>query len=899
MPDSGVKRVGPYVVEGELGRGGMGVVYVARHQDLPRVRYAVKVLNAELSDAVDVSRFQREFEAIAAVSAHPNVVTIHAAGHDRGRLYYAMDLVAGADLTGALEGGGALAPRRAAALVRDVARAVAVMHDRGILHRDIKPANVIVDESGAARLMDFGLAKLAQQADRLTRTGEVIGTPHYMAPEQALGVEVGPPADVYALGMLLYALLAGRPAVSGKSALEIMSNVAQGKLVPLAESAPDVPLALAQACAWALRFDAARRPKAGELVRALDAYLDGGRAADGPLRRRRGGRRAALAAGLALALGAGGAAVAYVASRPDGGERGGGDASPPEPESPGELAVAAEAALAAGDPAEARRLRAAAEAAAGRPTGALGERLRALEAGLAAVDPRPDDDLHALRAGLRPALERWPERLDLRAWQVSLSLRLGAVEEAVAIVRGLGERAEGLPVALRGQVLAAAGELEAAVALAEAAADPAARGAILYRVGRARLEAEEGLDAAIAALDAAVAAAPEHPLRAEVAAVVAGELEEPMTQERWQRLDPSARAREVYREIGLHWVRRRVDPAYAPDPAHLRFLNGGILASFEVFDDAISDEAPRRLCERVFDLSAGPEAVAQVASIYAGVVGAPPYGDVERRLAYLGRGVRAAAALEDEQSRLLEWPLLVLVRILVHVGRGEALADLDDELAGLGVGPADRLPVLVGRARLRREAGDLEAALALVEEGIARDPDDLAVRALAVVLHEDRVAAGEEGAEEAARAAGWTYLDRLRPAREAVRGDVGRVATLVGRLEEAADRPERALAAYEGALAQHDDDHSGVALARLRLLLELGRPVSAADVDDLEGRLADEDQRQRPGVRRGQAWSVAARERLQRARALVAERLRPAVAAGDPAVVREAVGAVWAALEAE
>jgi hypothetical protein len=158
--------------------------------------------------------------------------------------------------------------------VRDIADALTALHRAGIVHRDIKPSNVLVDARDAVRLADFGLARaFADEKGRLTNTGELVGTPHYMAPEQALGFPVGPPADVYALGMVLFTLLAGRPAVEGKGLLEVLTRVGSGELVPLPKLAPDTPEALFSLIAACLKRDAAARPSAGAVVEALDTYL--------------------------------------------------------------------------------------------------------------------------------------------------------------------------------------------------------------------------------------------------------------------------------------------------------------------------------------------------------------------------------------------------------------------------------------------------------------------------------------------------------------------------------------------------------------------------------------------------------------------------------------------------
>lgn len=266
-------RIGPYVVESHLGSGQMGIVFAVRRPELD-ARYALKVLRRELCAARDLLRFQREIELLAAVSKHPHVVPIHTAGEDRCGLYYVMDLVEGPTLQELLARGGAMSPERATRYVCGVAGALTALHRAGIVHRDIKPSNVLVDARDSARLADFGLARVfADEKGRLTNTGELVGTPHFMAPEQALGLPVGPPADVYALGMVLFTLLAGRPAVEGTGLLEVLTRVGSGELVALPKLAPDTPEALLSVISRCLETDAKARPSAEEVVAAMESFL--------------------------------------------------------------------------------------------------------------------------------------------------------------------------------------------------------------------------------------------------------------------------------------------------------------------------------------------------------------------------------------------------------------------------------------------------------------------------------------------------------------------------------------------------------------------------------------------------------------------------------------------------
>src|SRR4051794_17907857 len=199
-----------YEVEAVLGRGGMGIVFLATHVRLNR-RVALKMLLAGAYAAPhERARFQREAEAVAGLS-HPNIVQVYDVGDCDGRPYFTMEYVEGGSLAYQLAGAPQPA-RQAAQLVATLATAVHAAHARGIVHRDLKPANVLLAEDGTLKVTDFGLARQDDGAG-LTHTGEAVGTPSYMAPEQARGRPdtVGPATDIYGLGAILYELLTGRP----------------------------------------------------------------------------------------------------------------------------------------------------------------------------------------------------------------------------------------------------------------------------------------------------------------------------------------------------------------------------------------------------------------------------------------------------------------------------------------------------------------------------------------------------------------------------------------------------------------------------------------------------------------------------------------------------------------
>ncbi|MGE0710981.1 MAG: protein kinase [Planctomycetota bacterium] len=290
-----IGTLGRFQLLEEIGRGGMGCVYRARDEHGREV--ALKVLLE--ADEAELERFAREARAAAALR-HPNVLPVHGLERAGGRPALVMDLVTGGSLEARLKEGGPLECGAAARVVAEVARAVAAAHAQGVLHRDLKPQNVLF--SGERPLLcDFGLARTGPST--LTRTGEVLGTPGYMSPEQALGdrAAIGPATDVYGLGALLYAALTGQPPFRGSSALATLDLVVNGRLAPPRELRPAVPAALEALCLRALaREPAARWPSAGAFADALEDW-EATRAAPGP-RRVPPLLAAALGAGAALAL---------------------------------------------------------------------------------------------------------------------------------------------------------------------------------------------------------------------------------------------------------------------------------------------------------------------------------------------------------------------------------------------------------------------------------------------------------------------------------------------------------------------------------------------------------------------------------------------------------------------
>jgi serine/threonine-protein kinase len=300
----GFPTIPGYEILGELGRGGMGVVYKARDQRLGRLVALKLVLAGSLAGEEERGRFQREAEALASFQ-HPNIVQVHEVGQVGGTPFCALEFVGGGTLLGRLVRE-PLSARAAAALVEALAGAMHHAHQRGVLHRDLKPANVLLAEDGTPKIGDFGLAKRLDDSGDQTRNGSVLGTPNYMAPEQAEGNSraFGPATDVYGLGAILYDTLTGRPPFRGETAVDTLQQVVTDDPVPPARLNRRVPRDLETICLKCLEKSPARRyATARELADDLRRLLDGE-----PIRARRVGpveraakwaRRRPAAAGLA------------------------------------------------------------------------------------------------------------------------------------------------------------------------------------------------------------------------------------------------------------------------------------------------------------------------------------------------------------------------------------------------------------------------------------------------------------------------------------------------------------------------------------------------------------------------------------------------------------------------
>jgi serine/threonine protein kinase/WD40 repeat protein len=268
--------VGNYEILGELARGGMGVVFRARQRGVDRL-VALKMIRPGLiPDDETIARFRLEAEAAAQLD-HPAIVPIFDVGDFRGLPYFSMALVDGINLAQATRDA-TWDGMRAAAIMKCVSGAIAYAHERGVIHRDLKPSNILLDSEGQPRITDFGLAKRLESAQELTASGQAMGTPSYMAPEQAAdtSAEIGPRTDVYGLGATLYSLLTGRPPFQAATAWATLQQVLHDEPVPPRRLNPEVPRDLETICLKCLEKSPERRyGSAAELAADLDRYLEG------------------------------------------------------------------------------------------------------------------------------------------------------------------------------------------------------------------------------------------------------------------------------------------------------------------------------------------------------------------------------------------------------------------------------------------------------------------------------------------------------------------------------------------------------------------------------------------------------------------------------------------------
>ena len=293
------RAFGDYELLEEIARGGMGVVFRARQKSLNRIVALKMIMGGPLASAAAIQRFRAEAQTVASLQ-HPNIVAIHEIGEHEGQPFFSMDYVKGQNLAGLLRDG-PLPARRAAGYVKIIAEAVEFAHRQGILHRDLKPSNVLIDPFDQPRITDFGLAKrlntdhrslvtdhskgagrsdqssvTSDQLSDLTVSGQVLGSPNFMAPEQAQGRqrEVGPASDVYSMGALLYHLLTGRPPFQAATLTEVLRQVVATEPAAPRLLNPSIPRDLETICLKCLEKEVQRRyPTARELAEDLGQFL--------------------------------------------------------------------------------------------------------------------------------------------------------------------------------------------------------------------------------------------------------------------------------------------------------------------------------------------------------------------------------------------------------------------------------------------------------------------------------------------------------------------------------------------------------------------------------------------------------------------------------------------------
>jgi serine/threonine-protein kinase len=278
-----IPQIPGYQVLGVCGRGGMGVVYRARQLNLDRF-VALKMIHGLNAPPESLARFRAEAQAVARLH-HPNIVQIYDIGEHSGQPFFTLEYVDGGSLASRLRRT-SLTPRQAAQLTETLAQAVHHAHQQGIIHRDLKPANVLLTKDNVPKITDFGLAKRLEEfagdgsgkGSSLTGSGEVLGTPSFMAPEQAAGMKrrIGPATDVYALGAMLYQLLTGRPPFDADTPMQTMLQVLHDEPVPPRQLQPKVPRDLQTICLKCLEKAVEQRySDAAALANDLHAFLSG------------------------------------------------------------------------------------------------------------------------------------------------------------------------------------------------------------------------------------------------------------------------------------------------------------------------------------------------------------------------------------------------------------------------------------------------------------------------------------------------------------------------------------------------------------------------------------------------------------------------------------------------
>jgi eukaryotic-like serine/threonine-protein kinase len=272
----GLMNVPGYEIMGEVGRGGMGIVYKAWHKEQKRFVAIKMILGEGTRDERKLRRFMTEARALAAL-AHPNIIQLYEVGEAEGLPFFSLEYCAGGSLSKKIAAN-PMQPRVAAEIAEKLARAVALAHQQNIIHRDLKPGNVLLTSEGEPKISDFGIAKNMDRDDGNTRAGSILGTPSYMSPEQAFenSKNLTPQTDVYALGAILYEMLTGRPPFKGVTAMETIEQLRLQEVVPPRQLVGRVPEALQTICLKCLRKDKKERyANAGELAADLNRFLAG------------------------------------------------------------------------------------------------------------------------------------------------------------------------------------------------------------------------------------------------------------------------------------------------------------------------------------------------------------------------------------------------------------------------------------------------------------------------------------------------------------------------------------------------------------------------------------------------------------------------------------------------
>jgi predicted Ser/Thr protein kinase len=261
-----VRSFGDYELLEEIARGGMGVIYKARQKSLNRLVAVKMLLGGGHVGPKFRQRFSTEAEAAAQLH-HPNIVAVHEVGEHEGTPFFSMDYVDGPDLE-RMTGHQPIAVERAARYVRTIAKAIHYAHQHGILHRDLKPSNVLVDSDDRVQITDFGLAKVLTSDTELTQSGQVLGSPHFLPPEQVRMKRgtVGPASDVYGAGSILYYLLTGRPPFVAEELPDVLEQVLKAEPVRPRLLNPSVPRDLETICLKCLEKDPQRRYPSAELL---------------------------------------------------------------------------------------------------------------------------------------------------------------------------------------------------------------------------------------------------------------------------------------------------------------------------------------------------------------------------------------------------------------------------------------------------------------------------------------------------------------------------------------------------------------------------------------------------------------------------------------------------------